>query len=547
MIVVHPGTRQFNVPGADLVFGVEADSGSEIKHFQCPRFVGNNVDVANSFVRINYRNANGEMDFYLVDDMTVDGDNVHFSWVLAPRVTAYKGQVKFVMCVVGPDLKIKWHTAMGTGQVHEGLEPDQSHVEDETADVVAALIAMVDAQTVAVKNTGTEQVAAVKAAAKAAQEDVVAQIESKGASTLATIPGEYTATVSAIQSAANAIRKKVSGAVIRMDDVSPMEHYPVIKVSGKNLLPFPYFRDSVSAYGGTFVTQADGGILCGGTPTDYVTLSLYNGNALVKSGNIVFYASGDYENVNISIALYDQSNNLLFSKESWKGWQPIVVNLDSYPTAEKWSVFVKRGTPNVKMSGTLYPQLEVGEVATEYVPYIDPTTVKVRACGKNLLPFPYFDGQQVTRDGITSTANADGSVRLVGTATENFYFRLAKVPLNSTTITTNGTDGVFYLQDCAYDAANKFSFCMVYKGETVDKTFYPQIEVGTVKTAYEPPRGAAFEVIPTADGVVSGLSAISPTMTLLTDTPGVTIECEYSRDTNKVIEEILKRITAIGG
>jgi hypothetical protein len=36
-------------------------------------------------------------------------------------------------------------------------------------------------------------------------------------------------------------------------------------------------------------------------------------------------------------------------------------------------------------------------------------------------------------------------------------------------------------------------------------------------------------------------------MTLLTDTPGVTIDCEYSRDTNKVIAEILEKITALGG
>lgn len=87
MIVVNPATRQFNIPGADLVFGVTADSGSERKHFQCPRYVGNNLDIAGSFVRINYRNSNGEIDSYLVDDLSVDGNNVLFSWVLSPKVT----------------------------------------------------------------------------------------------------------------------------------------------------------------------------------------------------------------------------------------------------------------------------------------------------------------------------------------------------------------------------------------------------------------------------------------------------------------------------
>jgi hypothetical protein len=36
-------------------------------------------------------------------------------------------------------------------------------------------------------------------------------------------------------------------------------------------------------------------------------------------------------------------------------------------------------------------------------------------------------------------------------------------------------------------------------------------------------------------------------MTLMTDTAGANIECEYSRDTNKVIAEILEKITALGG
>ena len=80
MIVVNPSTRQFNIPGADLVFGVESDSGSVRKYFQCPRYVGNNLDLAASFIRMNYRNANGEIDSYLVDDLTVDGENITFSW-----------------------------------------------------------------------------------------------------------------------------------------------------------------------------------------------------------------------------------------------------------------------------------------------------------------------------------------------------------------------------------------------------------------------------------------------------------------------------------
>ena len=132
MITINPNTRQFNIPGADLVFGVTDDAGAVIKEFQCPRYVGNNLDLTGCFIRMNYRNANGEVDSYLVTDVAVDGDNIVFSWELTPKVTMYKGNVSFVMCVVGPDTKVKWHTTLGRGQVLEGLEPDADMVENGT-------------------------------------------------------------------------------------------------------------------------------------------------------------------------------------------------------------------------------------------------------------------------------------------------------------------------------------------------------------------------------------------------------------------------------
>lgn len=193
MIVINPITRQFNIPGSDLVFGVESDSGSERKYFQCPRYVGNNVDLASSFVRINYRNANGEVDAHLVEDLTVDRDNVLFSWELHPKATMYKGQLNFVLCVTGPDLKVKWHTTMGRGQVLEGLEPETDMVEPATEDMIAQLIAMVEAQTEFVEKVGANQVTIIGVAAKNAEMASVAEIKAQGASMLATIPEDYIA------------------------------------------------------------------------------------------------------------------------------------------------------------------------------------------------------------------------------------------------------------------------------------------------------------------------------------------------------------------
>jgi hypothetical protein len=476
------------------------------------------------------------------------------------------------MCVVGPDTKVKWHTTLGRGQVLEGLEPDSHIAEQGTADVVAQLIAMVEAQTVAVEKTGADQVTVVKAAAKTAQDSAVAQIEAKGASTMATIPGEYTAVQNAVRDAANAIRGKVSGEVIRVDDVSPMEHYPVVKVHGKNFIPFPYKQTTASIEGVTFTALPDGGVQVSGTPTGYTSISIYEGTPLVKSGKAILSYSGDFENLSLAIAIYDSGAKVLFSSETWASSSPIVLNLDLYPSATRWIVYMKRGTVGIEMTGVAYPQLELGEVATEYAPYIDPTTITVTRCGKNLFPVENLTLTQSSGKGVVENDVLTVTGYLLS-------YRLLAPSLVGKTITfscesiRSGEKGGGLSIECR-DADNvrmtsaykqnelSPTVTLVVAKDTVDVMlfFYAagsqtetgtavyrniQLEISDNASPYEPYNGETQ--IPAADGTVSGLGAVSPTMSLLTDTPGVTIDCEYSRDTNKVIEDILNKLAALVG
>lgn len=318
MITVNSVTRQFNVPGSDLVFGVSGDSDVERKHFQCPRYVGDGLDLAACFIRMNYRNANGAMDFYLVDDLAIDGDNITFSWLLSPRVTEYKGQVKFVMCAVGPDLKLKWHTTQGTGQVMDGLEPDNSHVESQTADVVAQLIAMVDAQTVAVEKVGAEQVANVNATAENATMDAVNEIEAKRANSLASIPNDYTSLSSTVESLtrgkAVAIVCDAEGSAVAVSDASDMPiqgmrifgrstqngtptpsapveivsvESPAVTLYGKNLLQPKYSVGTHTINSLNFTMGKDGSVTLNGTPTasaGFVFETLYIHEPVILTG-----------------------------------------------------------------------------------------------------------------------------------------------------------------------------------------------------------------------------------------------------------------------
>lgn len=572
MIVVNPATRQLNIPGADLVFGVTADANSAVKHFQCPRYVGNNVDIASSFVRINYQNAHGDIDFYLVKDVTVDGENVTFSWELHPKVTMYKGNVSFVMCVTGPDAKVKWHTTLGRGQVLEGLEPDNALVETDTKDGIAALIAMVEAQTVAVDKTGADQAAVVKAAAKTAQDSAVAQIEAKGASTLATIPGEYTAAVNAVQSAANAIRGKASGEVIRVDDVSPMEHYPKIRVHGKNLFDTSKIQVMPESNQNAYVREVGSDYIIVTTQTGYTG----NGFCTIKQTlrevcpslevGKAYTLTATTESTSVNIYLYLTQTVWLFGKPMIVTEEMLNSAVTFYGLSEKEGF----GTGDCIISNI---QIEEGTVATEYAPYIDPTTITVARGGRNLLDlgkctfsnctvvengvkasiggvyycevYPnYLRDYLQNHDGVTLTFSVrntipGGYIAIVILYEDGTYSQKTS-ETNTTTLTINN-QGRTIRYVVVRPIAKRETFT-----DTTSIATDMQLEIGSSATEYKKTESLA-ETTPAPDGTVTGLKSASPTMTLLTDTRGVTIDCEYSRDTNKVIEDILNKLAALVG
>lgn len=320
MIVVDSSTRQFTIPATDQIFGVEADAGSEVKYFQAPRYVGNNLDLAGSFLRINYRNANLDEDSYLIQDVTMDGDNIRFSWKLTPRVTAYKGEVKFVLCATSQDQNVAWHTTLGSGKVLEGLEPDNSHVEEETSDVVAQLIAMVEAQTEAVEAEGSKQIKTVQTAAQTAQSDAVAQIEAKGVNTRNSIPADYTALNEAVdtvvQGKAPAIVCSAEGFAITANDASDMA-IQGMKIFGRSTqdgTPTPDAPVEIKSVVEPVVTVCGKNLLGGNVLADSIVGKM-NGTKDESAGTVNFYCTYASQKI-----LFDQFKPDTMYTFIFKGW-----------------------------------------------------------------------------------------------------------------------------------------------------------------------------------------------------------------------------------
>lgn len=143
---VDDDTRLVTIPEKYKKLGTESDEKAKRVWFRFPKIVGNNgIDLSAISVRVNFRNANGDGDIYIVKDLTTDGDYVIFSWELTRKVTAYKGRVSFVVCAVKSatdgTTKNEWNTTLNKEcKVLEGLEVSEQ-IAQENPDIIEYILA----------------------------------------------------------------------------------------------------------------------------------------------------------------------------------------------------------------------------------------------------------------------------------------------------------------------------------------------------------------------------------------------------------------------
>lgn len=338
----------------------------------------------------------------------------------------------------------------------------------------------------------------------------------------------------------NALRGSASGEAVRLTDVSPLEHTLTVKLKSKNLLPFPYFHSSISIAGITYTVNSAGTITANGTATGR--------SEFVLSANKSDWASGNYV---LSGCPSGGSKDTYFL-QTINGFSDTGSGIKVNNTAElkRISIVIIKGTT---VSNLVFkPQLELGITPTAYTPYItDFSGVTLKRYGKNLLPYPYSDTTK-TVNGITFTDNGDGSVTISGTANGNAYFYLQRNAnlgareINSITVDSNNNGVYTICKRMHYNPINKTITININSGTTINDTVYPQVELGVKATDYEaylPPT----EYTPSSDGTVTGVSADSEDITLMTDTAGVTVNAEYNKDINKVISELRQAIINLGG
>jgi hypothetical protein len=317
----------------------------------------------------------------------------------------------------------------------------------------------------------------------------------------------------------NALKGMAAGSSIRVDDVSPVEHTIKCKVHGKNLVPYPYEESTTVRGGLTFTDNGNGTISVKGTVTDdFAVFTLHNSLDLTP-GKTYFVGNSR----NIYFAYKDETGLTRYKYGDTFTWSKEYTFVRLYLQYSKGNI----------VDTIIEPMLCVSDTAVEYEPYMDPTTVTVIRYGKNLLPYPFADNTK-TLNGVSFTDLGDGGIRIAGTATSEAYFVLSNnIDFGATVsaVSQSATNGTYtFSKQLYYNAVNKTLSITIPSGQGVWETIYPQVEYGTKASKYE--EYSAHTYVPETDGTVKGVAALSPTITLFTNTENAIIECEYNLDIN---------------
>ena len=140
---IDSNTREIIFLDDSECFGVEFDKNTQRIEFSCPKIVGDNLDLTKCICRINYMNAKGYRDSYLIDDILADGDNITFTWKLKGKVTAGRGNCLFIFCARQVTdtgiIEKEWNTTVAKASIKRGLETN-SHIEEEYSDILESIL-----------------------------------------------------------------------------------------------------------------------------------------------------------------------------------------------------------------------------------------------------------------------------------------------------------------------------------------------------------------------------------------------------------------------
>lgn len=559
-------TRQIKNESSKKTTLIQGDHNSERFSFDLPRFIEGHDMMNCNLVEVHFTNKDEQSgdinkDYYEVKDMQispVDANIIVFSWLIDERATLLAGLLEFQIkfkCMTGGVCDYKWNTAINSEISIASALDNSGEVVERTPNVVDQWRSEIfgDAEN-AVANINLTEQEAIEAVQKAGEDITnVAEI----------------AKADVFKVTANAIKGTASGEVISVDDVSKVEHEMAVKARSKN-----HFIISKIDTTSKFTKNEDGSItVLAGQYSCPTGIQLKTLCPSLKVGETAV------------LSIDTDGLNFIYSNTVIRHGVPFVVTekiLEGYV-----AIYGAEETDNdFETEHTIrHIQIESGETATEFTPYIAPETVEVTRSGKNFwhsknLSYPrtvsgvtidYDPDTQIYTFNGTSTSPGDLyvlpnnthimtinagetwtlKVEVIGGNIDGVATSSGKIsPLVNTSDYKNtihaNADALYATKTYTESADITKMYFYVYASGIVFNDFKCRIqfELNNKPTEFEKSTGLTNHT-PSADGTVSGMMSTSPNMTILTDTEGVVIECEYNVDTKTYIDNKFEELKAL--
>ena len=393
--IVIGNDRFITVPDSLKRIAVQHDHNIETVTFDCPRYWDNH-DMSQMKVYITYLLPDNTIGSYLAQNVTPIDNTMTFTWTISGNITQTKGTVSFLVCAKRTDDDgneiLHWNSELNTQcYISEGLEGDVS-VTMKYPDIVTQLLTRMEE---------VEAIATIEAMQSYTDawleenhDRVLAEIEAKGADTLASIPEDYQTAVAmadeALRTRAKAIVCDAEGETIVINDSSddlvcglkvfgkstqddtptpynPVEivsvETPTLKLQGKNLVDVnAMLREDFMTSNGDVYTLVKGDARFTRTQTCYIpanTPLCIHAEKIAYTGTVDFWLG-----INLSfedgtggtVGLYVDGTNQ-YSKRTFT------------KSITKIGLFMSQDEPDGATTKFRNLQIEIGSEPTEYEPY----------------------------------------------------------------------------------------------------------------------------------------------------------------------------------
>ena len=325
VLEIDPETREISIPDSEIILGVETDQKAERKYFHCPKIVGNNIDLSALELYVVFQNASnkeeGKDRYHVTDVKTTSDGYITFSWELSAKVTAYKGDVQFVVCAIKTDSSgVKqnvWNTTIAIGKCLIGLSSDMSASEEQSAsDLYTQLISELNSTASAkmaevtnqIQTVGNNQVSNVNSAGTTQ----VNNVQNKGTEVLASIPDTYTELDASVKKLNEQIRGK---APVIVESITSQSGKPV-SVSDSAEMPLQGLR----VYGKSEQVTTTGKNLCS-IKSCQLSMNIVSSDVIAWTKSSRVYYAFDTQNISgakayISIKYHDADKKIVGSNGS---------------------------------------------------------------------------------------------------------------------------------------------------------------------------------------------------------------------------------------